>query len=376
MHTRAIVTREPTTHPTWGMEEVDVGTPADDEVLVKITASGICHTDIIFSMLPSENALGVAYPKILGHEGSGTVAATGKNVTRVAVGDQVLLSYYSCSSCAQCQASKPMYCTQFNLENYIGRKGPGVCKATGEDTWARFFGQSSFGEYSLVAETSVVKVNGLLQSEDELSLFAPLGCGFQTGMGAVKNVARAGPDDVVLVMGTGAVGMAALMTAKVQGCKTIIALDRFPSRLRLAEDLGATHTINTAVPAFEFQQAVRDISSAGASIIIDTTGVGPLIEQAFHSLAPVGKLVHIASPPPDFKFSLDVTALFTTGKTITGCIEGNCLPSEAIPQMIQWYREGRFPIDKLITFYPAADFASALAQMHDGSVLKPVLRWD
>ncbi|KAL2848583.1 chaperonin 10-like protein [Aspergillus pseudoustus] len=376
MHTRAIVAREPTTHPTWSLEEVDIGSPADDEVLVKITASGICHTDILLSSIPSGSPLGIAYPKILGHEGSGIVQATGKNVTRVAVGDQVLLSYYSCSSCAQCHASNPMYCAQFNLENYLGRKGPGVCKEDGEETWARFFGQSSFGEYSLVAETSVFKVTGLLQSEDELSLFAPLGCGFQTGMGAVKNVARAGPGDVVLVMGMGAVGMAALMTAKIQGCKTIIALDRFPSRLRLAEDLGATHTINTAVPDFEFQKAVRDISVNGASIILDTTGVGKLIEEAFRSLAPLGKLVHIASPPPNYRFSLDVSALFTTGKTITGCIEGNCLPSEAIPQMIQWYRDGLFPINKLVTYYPATDFANALAQMHDGSVLKPVLRWD
>ncbi|KAL3451076.1 chaperonin 10-like protein [Aspergillus insuetus] len=376
MHTKAIVAREPTTHPTWAIEEVDIGSPADDEVLVKITATGICHTDILLSSIPTGNPVGIAYPKILGHEGAGIVQATGKNVTSVAAGDQVLLSYYSCSSCTQCQAEKPMYCAQFNVENYIGRKGPAVCKQSGEETWARFFGQSSFGEYSLVAETSVVKVTGLLESEGELRLFAPLGCGFQTGMGAIRNVARAGKDDVVLIMGMGAVGMAGLMTAKVQGCKAIIALDRFPARLQLAEEVGATHTINTAVPDFDFQQAVRHISPNGPSIVFDTTGVGQLIEEAFQSLAPMGKLVHIASPAPDYRFSLDITALFTTGKTITGCIEGNCLPSESIPQMIQWYRDGLFPINKLVSYYHASEFETALAEMHNGSVLKPVLTWD
>ncbi|KAL2850776.1 chaperonin 10-like protein [Aspergillus pseudodeflectus] len=376
MHTKAIVAREPTAHPTWGIEEVDIGSPADDEVLVKITATGICHTDILLSSIPTGNPLGIAYPKILGHEGAGIVQATGKNVTSVAVGDQVLLSYYSCSSCAQCQADKPMYCSQFHVENYVGRKGPTVCKASGEETWARFFGQSSFGEYSVVAETSVVKVTGLLECEEELSLFAPLGCGFQTGMGAIKNVAKAGKDDVVLIMGMGAVGMAGLMTAKIQDYKTIIALDRFPARLRLAEEVGATHTINTAVPDFEFQQAVRDISPNGASVVLDTTGVGKLIEEAYQSLGPMGKLVHVAMPPPDYRFSLDIAKLFAAGKTITGCIEGNCLPSEAIPQMIQWYRKGIFPIDKLVSYYNASAFETALAEMHDGSVLKPVLRWD
>ncbi|OJJ05602.1 hypothetical protein ASPVEDRAFT_138489 [Aspergillus versicolor CBS 583.65] len=375
MDARAIVAREPKGGPTWALETITVGAPADDEVLVQITAAGICHTDILFSSMP-QGVLGVAYPKIVGHEGAGIIQAVGKNVNKVSVGDKVLLSYYSCSSCAHCKASRPTYCTQFNLENYAGRKWAGmVCKDGGEEAWARFFGQSSFAEYTLAAESSVVNVNELLQSDEELNLFAPLGCGFQTGMGAVANVADAGPEDVVMVMGMGAVGMAALMTAKIRNAKTIIALDRFANRLELSREVGATHTINTVVDGFDFQQAVREISPTGASVIIDTTGVGQLIEEAYESLSSLGKLVHIAPTPPDYRFKLDTTALLMSGKTITGCIEGNCIASEALPQMIQWYREGRFPIDKLLTFIPAPDFAKALEGMHDGSVLKPVLTW-
>ncbi|KAL4915268.1 chaperonin 10-like protein [Aspergillus aurantiobrunneus] len=376
MDARAIVAREPTTTPAWGLEEITVSPPADDEVLVRITATGICHTDILLSSIPPGSPLGIAYPKIVGHEGAGIIQATGKNVTKVAVGDKVLLSYYSCSKCAQCQASRPSYCAQFNLENYAGRKSSTVvCKASSEQLWARFFGQSSFAEYTIAAEASVVNVSGLLQSDDELNLFAPLGCGFQTGMGAVANVADAGPDDVVMVLGMGAVGMAALMTAKIRNSKTIIAVDRFPTRLELAETLGATHTLNTTVPGFSFQQAVREISATGASVVIDTTGAGKLIEEAVESLSPLGKIVHIAAPPPGYRLSLDISALFMNGRTITGCIEGNCIPSEAVPQMIQWYREGRFPIDKLVTFFPALEFNKALAELHHGSVLKPVLTW-
>ncbi|KAL5332492.1 chaperonin 10-like protein [Aspergillus crustosus] len=373
---KAIVAREPTTTPTWGLEGVTVHEPGDDEVLVKITATGICHTDILLSSIPSGSPAGIAYPKILGHEGAGIIQSIGKNITTVVPGDKVLLSYYSCSSCPQCEISKPMYCTQFNSENYIGRKSTSITPTESkEETWSRFFGQSSFAEYTIAAEASVVKVNELLESDEELNLFAPLGCGFQTGMGAVANVADAGRQDVVMILGMGAVGMAALMTAKIRASRTIIAVDRFPSRLELAESLGATHTIDTTIPEFDFVQAVREISASGVSVAIDTTGVGWLIEGAIESLAPLGKMIHIASPPPDFRLSLDVTALFTTGKTITGCIEGNCIPGEAIPQMIRWYREGRFPVDRLVAFFPAAEFGTALAQLHDGSVLKPVLTW-
>ncbi|KAL2820251.1 hypothetical protein BDW59DRAFT_164735 [Aspergillus cavernicola] len=237
-----------------------------------------------------------------------------------------------------------MYCSQFNVEIYLGRKGSMiVCKDSNEEIWFRFFGQSSFAEYSTVAESSVVNVSQMLQSDDELSLFAPLGCGFQTGMGAVVNVAKAG--------------------SQIRSCKTIIAVDRFPSRLELATTLRATHTVNTMIPDFDFQQAVRDISPTGVSVTIDTTGVGSLIEEALQSLSPMGKMVHRASTPPGYKPSLDITDLLTSGKTITGCIEGNRISNE----MIQWYREGRFPIDKLVTYFPASEFGKALA--------KPALRW-
>ncbi|KAL4941545.1 hypothetical protein BDV06DRAFT_236009 [Aspergillus oleicola] len=377
MQAKAIVAREPTTTPTWAIEDITVNPPSDNEILVKITASGICHTDLLISSFPTGSPFGIAYPKILGHEGAGIVQSIGKNVHSVSPGDKVLLSYYSCSECTQCKASKRSYCTSFNLENYVGRKVSSmVTTDKNEEIWTRFFGQSSFAQYTIAAEASVVNVTNLVQSDEELNLFAPLGCGFQTGMGAITNVANAGSDDVVLVLGMGAVGMAALMAAKIREAKTIIAVDKFPSRLDLAKTIGATHTLNTTVPEFDFQKAMREISPAGASVVIDTTGVGKLIEEGLATLSPCGKMVHIAPPAADYRLSLDITPLFMYGKTITGCIEGNCIPSEAIPQMIQWYREGRFPLDKLVSFYPALEFGDALAHMHDGRILKPVLTWD
>jgi Zn-dependent alcohol dehydrogenase len=233
--TEAIVAWEPTktNHVNWSLEEVDVGMPGEGEVFVEMSATGICHTDIVLSSVPAGRS-GINYPKVVGHEGkkviryiwssrlrrllykigSGIVRFIGRNVTTVLVGDPVLLSYNSCGSCKQCRDSHPAYCDAFAPENYIGRQGSMSIKETREAITARFFGQSSFARYSVVSERSIVNVKELLHNHDELKLFAPLGCGFQTGMGAICNTSSAGPDDTVMIMGLGAVGMGALMVSR------------------------------------------------------------------------------------------------------------------------------------------------------------------
>lgn len=147
--------------------------------------------------------------------GAGVVLASGKNVKSVEVGDPVLLSFYSCSECAQCEASHPAYCDSFAPKNYIGQQGSMHMDTDSELPWSQFFGQSSFAQYSTVHKSTIVNAKALIRDPSELKLFAPLGCGFQTGMGAVQNIAQAGPNDVVMVSGLGAVGMGAIM---VSGC--------------------------------------------------------------------------------------------------------------------------------------------------------------
>ncbi|KAJ5952819.1 Alcohol dehydrogenase superfamily zinc-type [Penicillium vulpinum] len=374
---KAIVAREPV-HPltvNWSLEEVDVNSPGEGEILVEMRASGICHTDIVLTSVPN-GELGITYPKVAGHEGAGIVRGVGKNVHTVEIGDPVLLSFYSCSSCQQCADSHPAYCKDFAPGNYSGHPNRMSVHGSGEELWARFFGQSSFAQYSIVSEASVLNAKILLENDNELQLFSPLGCGFQTGMGAIENTTNAGPADTVLILGLGAVGMGAIMTAKIRNCKAIIAVDRVKGRLELAKSLGATHNLDTSSPDFTtLDDAVRKLLPNGVSIVIETTGVPFLIEQGLQSTHQRGKIVLIGVPPLAYRLSFDVTEQINTGRSILGCIEGDCVPQIAIPQMIKWYREGRFPVDKLIKFFNATDYQQGLNGMKDGTVIKPVLLW-
>ncbi|KAL4867809.1 hypothetical protein BDV12DRAFT_170621 [Aspergillus spectabilis] len=375
--TQAIVARAPSEPHTvnWSLEEIEVFAPGDGEIFVEMIATGICHTDLVLSSVP-EGQFGVTYPKIVGHEGAGIVRAVGPNVHSVQLGDPILLSYYSCSSCGQCKSSHPAYCDSFAQENYIGQQGRMSIKGSGEKIWSRFFGQSSFARHSVVSEASVVNVKGILDDQDELKLFAPLGCGFQTGMGAILNYAAAGLGDAVMILGSGAVGMGSLMTAKIQNCTTIIVVDKVEARLQLARDLGATHTINTgSLGSATLKDAVWSIRPGGVSAVIDTTGVPSLLEESFHCTEKRGKFIFIGVPPYGYDFKFDVTEHINSGRSIIGCIEGDCIPGKAIPQMIEWYREGRFPIDKLIRYFEAEEYQQALATVMEGSVVKPVLVW-
>ncbi|KAL4757558.1 NAD(P)-dependent alcohol dehydrogenase [Aspergillus foveolatus] len=357
--TKAIVAREPRfTALNWALEDVCVSNePGDDEVLVEMVASGVCHTDIVLSAVPS-GQLGIGYPKVMGHEGSGYARRVGKNVTTVQEGDPVLLSFYSCGSCGQCQERHPAYCDSFAVENYVGRSGH-VTTATsangkgedGEQVHSRFFGQSSFARYSIVDKSCIVNAKDLIRSEDELTLFAPLGCGFQTGMGAIENVAKPDENSVLVVLGLGS-------TASIRPHSAIVGVDRLPGRLELAKELGATHTIDTSPPGFNLQKTLLEMFPGGVHHIVDTTGTPVLIEDGLRSLRQRGKIILIGVPPMQYELGIGVVQHINTGRAVVGCIEGDCVPGEAVPKLVQWYREGRFPIEKLITYFEVRELST------------------
>ncbi|KAL4803986.1 chaperonin 10-like protein [Aspergillus unguis] len=374
---QAIIARPPIQPGTLqlSLEPINLDPPAADEIFVDIWATGICHTDVVLGSVP-DGTLGIRYPKILGHEGSGIVRAVGSNVETIQPGDAVLLSFYSCGACEQCETGHPAYCKEFASENYIGRQHSTKIHSTGEKVFSRFFGQSSFASSAVVSKQGVVRATELLADIGELKIFAALGCGFQTGMGAIENIARAGADDVVMILGLGAVGMAALMTAKIQNCRAIVAVDRVHSRLDIARSLGATHTIDTSSPGFTtLDQALAEMLPPGVSVVIETTGVPALLKQSIKASKPRGKVVCLGIPPWDYRLSIDLTQYINSGMSIMGCIEGDCDPQKAIPQMIQWYREGQFPIDRLVQCFKATEYEQAMAAMKDGSAIKPVLVW-
>lgn len=248
--------------------------------------------------------------------------------------------------------------------------------ATAEIT-ASFFGQSSFASLSVVSESSVINAKDLIKSPEELKLFAPLGCGIQTGSGAIYNVANCSPTDTVAIMGVGGVGLSGIMGAKIGGAKTIIAIDRVPARLELAKEMGATHSINSdgmAMP--ELIQAVRDLTDGyGSSITMDTTGLPKLIAAGVEFTRRKGQYVQIGSAPMDAKLEIEIFNFMVSGKKFIGAVEGDIIPAEYIPNMIGWYRDGKFPIDKLMKMFKADDFMGAIHEMHTGETIKPIIVW-
>lgn len=309
--------------------------------------------------------------------------AVGSKVKVAKPGDAVLLSFDACYDCATCNEGTPSLCYKFNELNF----GPNSCfhstSASSGNEGApelsgRFFGQSSFAQYSVVSEHSVVNATNLVHSKEELALFAPLGCGIQTGSGTVINVAKATPNDTIAIQGLGGVGLSAIMGAKIQGCRTIIGIDRVESRLQTAREFGATHVVDTSkIPegktVVDMVQEIAD--GVGPHYTIETTGVPALIKSAVEQTRLGGTVIQVGSAPADFQLEIQVFVFMVQGKTYKGAIEGNATPKDFIPQLIKWYREGRFPFDKLIKMMPAADFERGLEEMHSGETVKPVLLW-
>lgn len=221
----------------------------------------------------------------------------------------------------------------------FGSKSAG--KTEGDlDIGGAFFGQSSFASLSIAKQCSVVNVKNIVKGKEELQLFAPLGCGIQTGSGTVVNAAKAGPDDIVVVMGLGGVGLSAIMGAKIQGCRTIIGIDKVERRLKMAKEFGATHVIDGSnLPeGKELGDVVKEISDdVGPTVTIDTTGVPALIKAGVAFTRNCGKIIQVGSPPLDFNLEIDVFSFMLTGKQFLGAIEGLAYPPEYVPKMIQWF---------------------------------------
>ncbi|BBX44734.1 NAD(P)-dependent alcohol dehydrogenase [Mycobacterium cookii] len=364
MHISAAVVQE--VGAPFSMADVELQEPASDEVLVQIAGVGICHTDIAVK----EGHLPFQLPGVLGHEGSGTVVSVGGDVTAVAVGDHVAISFNSCGMCPRCAMGESAYCHNFLEYNFSGVRSDGTSGLTSAGTklGANFFGQSSLATHALAHERNVVK----LPSDVPVELVGPLGCGIQTGAGAVFNSLDVQPESAVVVAGAGAVGLSAVMAAVVREASSIIAVDLHESRRTLATELGATHTIDPQAGPLADQ--IREIVPAGVDYAIDTTAVTPVVEQLLASLGMRGMLGLIGVPAdPDAVFSVGLFQPPLLGLTIRGIVEGDSDPQTFIPYLLDLHRQGKFPFDKLITTMPMAQINEAVAAQHRGEVLKVVL---
>lgn len=340
--------------------------PRADELLIRMVATGVCHTDIAMR----DQVFPVPMPVVLGHEGAGIVEAVGPDVTGFAVGDRVLMSFRSCGACDSCAAHLPSYCHQFFPLNFGSARADGSSALTcdGVEVHSHFFGQSSFAGHVVAHHSNVVKV----APDAPLDVLAPFGCGIQTGAGAVMNALKIGAGESLAVFGTGSVGLSAVMAAKIVGAAVIVAIDKNPARLALAAELGATHVIKAG--AEDAVARIREITGAGVGFAIDTTGVPAVIVQAVTALAPRGIAGLIGASDPSQTMELNIIDIMTNGKHVRGIVEGDSEPEKFIPRLIALHAAGKFPVEKMLTFYPFSEINQAIHDSETGKTVKAILR--
>lgn len=343
-------------------QDVELSEPKDDEVLIKIVGCGVCHTDAV------ARDLGLTpFPVVLGHEGSGIVEKVGSAVKTIKPGDHVVLSFAACGHCENCLSGRSSMCLHTVELCFGGKMDDGTYRIYQDNhEISTFFGQSSFATYAVVNARNAVVVD----KDVDVSLLGPLGCGIQTGSGTVLNRLKPAFGSSIVVYGSGAVGLSAVMAAKITGCHNIIAVDIHDSRLELAKELGATHILNGS--KVDVVKEIKEITKGGAHYAIETTGIPAVVKQSMHALRPLGQCAIVGiTPEVTFDVHNDIMA---EGKTIMGVIEGDSVPKVFIPQLLEYYKKGQFPFDKLIKFYNSEEINEAFADSKNGVTIKPILK--
>ena len=348
------------------IEPIEMGELRADEVLVKMVATGICHTDLTcahgFMELPR--------PIILGHEGAAIVEAIGNDVKTIAVGDHVVMSFLPCGECAGCARGKPSTCHNFMAANLTGRRldGSTAARAGADEVSSHFFGQSSFATHSVANERNLIRV----RHDAPLHLLGPLGCGIQAGAGSVMNVLKPGAGDSIAIFGAGGVGLSAVMAAAVEGCATIVVIEPSAERRALALELGATHVIDPAASEGVVEQ-IAAAAPAGLDHALDSCGIPDVIGQALAALGAGGQLVLMTANTLDAVLQVPLLGMVGRSVSIHGVNMGGGDPKQFIPRLVDLVVDGGFPLHKFVRFYDFADINQALADQEQGSVVKPVL---
>ncbi|GIM90955.1 NAD(P)-dependent alcohol dehydrogenase [Paractinoplanes toevensis] len=346
MRIRAAVTE--TTGGPFVVQDLDLADPQPHEVLVKVTAAGLCHTDLTMQ------AVWPRTPMVFGHEGAGVIEAIGAEVTGLAPGDHVCLTFHSCGTCEQCTTGRPAYCRAARALNASGGRGDGSTPLSrgGSPVHGGFFGQSSFATYAIAHQRNTVRVPADLPA----TVAAPLGCSVQTGAGTVLNRLRPEPGESLLVIGCGGVGLSAVMAGVAAGCE-VTAVDPIAARTTLALELGAKATG----------------MSGRFHHIVDTTSRPEMLTSALAALRPLGNLAIVGI---GHEVTFDIMKVMNSGARIHGVLEGDSDPHAFIPQLIDLHRGGALPIDRLITTFAFENIAGAVSAMRDGTAIKPVLVFD
>lgn len=346
--------------------QLDLCDPRADELLVEVVASGMCATD----MHGRDAYYPTKYPKVFGHEGAGIVRAVGSGVTKFKTGDHVVMAYPWCGECPNCRSQRQTYCLNaFDLKmNGTRADGSTLHSLNGVPIYSAFFQQSSFGNFTIANERFAVKV----RSDAPIEQVCALACGGQTGAGAVLNVMKPREGDSFVVFGVGAVGLSGLMAAKIAGCDPIVAVDVHEHRLKLARELGATHTIDHAGRT-DVVEEIRKVTGLGARYTLETSALPAVFREAVDCLMPAGTCVLLGSARKGTEVTFE-TPFLQNGRTVRGVIQGDSVPQEFLPLLVDHIMAGRFPVEKMITYYDLIDINNAADESAAGKTIKPVLR--
>ena len=354
----ALVSRSKETPFT--LETLELADPGPDEVQVRITAAGLCHTDLAVLGSPM-----MMWPGVLGHEAAGVIERVGTNVTEVRPGDHVATTVAWCGRCEACLQGRPTKCHHMMPLNFTGTREDGSTILTASDgspVGGRFMGQSCFATHALLSSTSVIPV----PDDIDPRVVAALGCGLQTGSGAVLNTLRVAPGDSIVISGTGPVGLGAVMAAAASGATRIVAVDVLKPRLDLALQLGATHAIDGR--SDDVLAKIQEAVGQPADLAFDTTGVPEVV------------LTDLAALKLDGRFAAGASGLEAAsqspvmmGKTIHNIIAGDSVPLLFLPRLIDLHRNGKFPVERLISTYPMEDIDEAIEDTSAGKATKAIL---
>lgn len=357
----------PTPHADFAIEQLTMGEPQADEVLVEIAGVGLCHTDLVFR----DQFVPIPTPVVLGHEGAGVVRAVGSAVRSVRPGDSVIIGFSSCGNCSRCDQNLPSYCREFPQLNYAGARPDGTTSLSkdGQSVASHFFGQSSFASYAIAQERNVVRIDaeGL-----DLSILGPLACGLQTGAGSVLRSLDCAAGSTIAIFGGGPVGLAAVMAAAYRGCARIVLVEPIASRRELALEFGATDVIDPA--GGDVVAVIRALLPDGADCALETSGREAVMEAALGVLASHGMLGLVGVPArADCTLSINIAGMITYGHRIVGIVEGDSDLHTFIPELIALHRQGVFPFDRLVRTFPLDQINEAVAAQHRGDCVKAVL---
>jgi len=333
------------------LEALELADPGPDELIVRVAACGVCQTDVH----GRDDYFGIPFPCVFGHEGAGTVERVGAAVKKVRPGERVIMTSPSCGACAACARGLPGYCAQARRIKFGGKLRDGRAPF-GSGVSGAFFQQSAFATHALATEGNVVK----LPDDLPLEQAAAFPCGANTGAGAVFNVLQPPPGSAIAIFGAGAVGLAAVMAAKIAGCATISVVDLHRNRLELARELGATQ-VGNGKPKGNFDFALE---AAGSPLAL---------RNAVDCLAPLGVCCLVGSARKGTEAALEMTQI-QHGRTLRGCVQGDAPPDVFIPRLFEHWRAGRMPVERLVTHYAFAEVNRAVADSLSGRTVKPVLR--